>query len=289
MDDRYFIGNGILTAAIDARGAELVSLKDEQTGKEIIWQGREDIWNGHCYNIFPFAGRLNEDLYFLRGKCYEMPLHGFACRSLFRLVSSESDALLFSLKDDEQTLRRYPYHFEYTVAYRLRENRLVVSYRVQNCSDADMYCNFGAHPGINLPTDDGTVFSDYFLEFSKDSVRELLTDEKKFLTGEVRAVPVCLSLERNMFRNGARIFSTDGCRVRIASRTGKRTLLFDFKDFDFLVLWTKGDAPLLCVEPWGSVSEKRGNFVDLSQREDMLSLKPGAWAEKQWSVEVKNE
>lgn len=289
MADRYLIGNDILAATVDSLGAELVSLIDKKSGREMIWQGQKDIWDGHCYNIFPFAGRLNEDVYLLHGERYSMPLHGFAFRSRFRLVSSARDSLTFSLSDDIETLQRYPFHFIYTVTYRLAGNKLSVCYRADNRSDRDMYCNFGAHPGILLPSDDGTLFSDYFLEFSKDGVRELLTDEKKLLTGQVRSVPVRLCLGREMFRNGARIYATGGGLVRLANRKNAWSVTFDYRDFDYLVLWTRGNAPLLCVEPWGSVTEKRGRISDLSERADMLSVKSGAWAEKQWSMEVADE
>ena len=248
--DTLYIRSDKLTAAVSAYGAELTSLRDNATGQEYIWQGRADVWTGHCYNIFPFAGRLNEDTYFLDGAAYRMPLHGFACRSMFRTVRAGAHELVFGLTDGEETRAQFPRKFAFTVAYFLTGSMLCVTYRAEN------------------------------------RTKELLTDERKFRTGKEEGAARRLALSEEMFQGGAHILRTGGGKVRLGCKGSERALSFGLEDFEYLVLWSKPGAPLICVEPWGSVSEEAGRYVPLEERADMLAVAPGKFAEKSWTMEV---
>lgn len=283
--DTFRIYSDKLTAVVSAYGAELTSLRDNATGQEYIWQGRADVWTGHCYNIFPFAGRLNEDTYFLDGAAYRMPLHGFACRSMFRTVRAGAHELVFGLTDGEETRAQFPRKFAFTVAYFLTGSTLCVTYRAENRDERPMYCNFGAHPGIALPLVGGRAFGEHFLELP-DGTKELLTDERKFRTGKEEGVARRLALSEEMFQGGAHILRTGGGKVRLGCKGFDRALSFGLEDFEYLVLWSKPGAPLICVEPWGSVSEEAGRYVPLEERADMLAVAPGKFAEKSWTMEV---
>lgn len=283
--DTLCIGSDKLTAAVSTYGAELMSLRDNATGQEYIWQGRADVWTGHCYNIFPFAGRLNEDTYFLDGAAYRMPLHGFACRSMFRPVRTSEHELVFGLTDSEETRAQFPRKFAFTVAYFLTGSTLCVTYRAENRDGRPMYCNFGAHPGIALPIGSGRGFGEHFLELP-EGTKELLTDEKKFRTGKEEGTARRLVLSEEMFQYGAHIYRTGGGKIRLGCKGGPCMLAFRLEDFEYLALWSKPGAPLICVEPWGSVSEKAGCCVPLEERADMLVVAPDAAVQKRWTIEV---
>ena len=77
-----------------------------------------------------------------------------------------------------------------------------------------------------------------------------------------------------------------GGKVRLGCKGCDRALSFGLEDFEYLVLWSKPGAPLICVEPWGSVSEEAGRYVPLEERADMLAVAPGKFAEKSWTMEV---
>ena len=52
----YIIKNNVLTAKINSFGAELISVQNNLTKTEFIWQGNKKYWNGHSPILFPFCG-----------------------------------------------------------------------------------------------------------------------------------------------------------------------------------------------------------------------------------------
>ena len=62
------INNGLLEARIDTLGAELVSLKELNSGMEYIWQKDPKFWNKSSPVLFPFVGGLKDNKYSYNGK-----------------------------------------------------------------------------------------------------------------------------------------------------------------------------------------------------------------------------
>ena len=118
--------NEFLTVSLDTFGAELVSVKDNQTQKEYIWQGTPSIWNGHSPILFPIAGRLLNDSYTYKGKTYTLPKHGFARRSEFSVMHRNPDSAVLALSDSEKTRLVYPFSFFLSAEYRLENKKLTV-------------------------------------------------------------------------------------------------------------------------------------------------------------------
>ena len=272
---KFTIQRGAYEAVVSSRGAELVSLK--KNGREYLWQGKEGVWNDHCYNIFPFAGRLQGDEYRLFGKTYQMPLHGFGLYSEFTEVEVRGDSVTLRLEENAETLARWPYRFCYTVMFMLTECGLLVKYAVENRDDKTMYCAFGAHPGFLLPN----PISEYELEFGGKTTR-LPLDESRLLTGE--RVPLTgrtLKLTEGAFMP-AHIYETAS---HAKLKGPDRSVTLRFSDFDYLVIWS-GDEHLICIEPWGSVTETADRKEELQNRKDMIALESGETAAREWSVEL---
>ena len=55
------ISNGILTATINPKGAELNSLKDSTA--EYMWEGDAKFWGKHSPVLFPIVGTLKNNSY----------------------------------------------------------------------------------------------------------------------------------------------------------------------------------------------------------------------------------
>ncbi|MDY3816081.1 MAG: aldose 1-epimerase family protein, partial [Candidatus Limiplasma sp.] len=68
--------NEALTVTISSLGAEMQSIRDAR-GRERLWQGDPAVWKGRAPILFPIAGGLKDDGYFLNGKRYDMPKHGY--------------------------------------------------------------------------------------------------------------------------------------------------------------------------------------------------------------------
>ena len=106
---KYTISNEQYTAVIDSLGAELISLKHNESGAEIMWQGNvEGAWSKHSPLLFPFCGRLKDKKYTYGGISYDMGAHGFISKKEFSLLSQESATIELGCSADESTLDEAP-------------------------------------------------------------------------------------------------------------------------------------------------------------------------------------
>src|SRR6476659_8325590 len=138
--------NEELKVVLSAKGAELISLVDKKDQTEYIWKGDEKIWNYHAPNLFPIVGGLKDDTLWVDGKSYSMKRHGFARTSHFRKIEAAPQQAIFRLRYDEETLKSYPYKFEFQVIYHLKGRKLEILYKVINMDDKTVYFSIGAHP-----------------------------------------------------------------------------------------------------------------------------------------------
>ena len=154
------IQNQAIKAVIKTKGAELSSLK--KGGKNYIWEINSEFWNKTSPILFPIVGALKNGEYFHEGKVYKLSRHGFARDFEFDVIENSGNAVVFSLKSNEETLKVYPFHFELQLSYILEGNKLVVKYEIINRSSEKMYYSIGAHPAFNI---DGN-FEDFSLIFA---------------------------------------------------------------------------------------------------------------------------
>ena len=117
----FEIKNSFIKAKIKSFGAELNSLQKIENDFEYIWQADSKYWARHSPVLFPIVGRLKYDSYFYKGKKYSLSQHGFARDKEFELI-----------KNDEKTLKNYPFLFELNISYKLEKTKLIISYKVKN-------------------------------------------------------------------------------------------------------------------------------------------------------------
>lgn len=144
------IKNSQITVEIADHGAELVSMKDAH-GKEYLWQADPKYWGRHSPILFPIVGSLWNGVYHLGGKDYPLSRHGFARDMDFHLIAKGDEQVVFALYDSAETLKKYPFHFNLAVSYRLKDNRLHVVWHVENTDDKIIWFQVGGHPAFNVP------------------------------------------------------------------------------------------------------------------------------------------
>lgn len=264
------ISNSILKASIKHTGAELFSLKDNQEN-EYIWEGNPDFWGKHSPVLFPIVGTLKNNTYTINEKEYHLPRHGFARDMNFELIEKTENKAVFSLKSSEETLQKYPFEFELQLIYTLNENALELEYKVINKGKEKMPFSIGAHPAIALPD----YFENYALQFEKkESLKyyllenDLISSKTKILDTKNNLVP----LNYELFKNDALIFKTLESKSLTILNNSKPYIKVDYKDFPSLGIWTKEDAPFICIEPWLGYSDTDENTGDLYQKEGILIL-----------------
>ena len=238
--------NELLKVSVNPLGAELFSVMRKSDGTEYIWQGDPTVWSGRAPVLFPICGRLAKDTYYLNGEQYILPKHGFARRKPFTLADLRDDGATFILTADEKTMISYPFDFELTVDFSLKENVLKTVYTVINKSEGTMYFSLGAHPAFNVGVGGFVVMP------KKEKITTLTVSSEGLIDGE-KLVSECsdrIELTPTVFENDALIFASPSYdHVDVVSPEGKKLVRMSFGKTPYLLLWAKPGAPYVCVEP----------------------------------------
>lgn len=278
------IKNSILTAEIKHFGAELISLKSNQN-KEYIWEGNPEFWGKHSPILFPIVGTLKNNSFQYNEIEYHLSRHGFARDMEFELIDVTENRAIFSLQSSEDTLKVYPFEFELQLIYTLEENNLSITYKVINNGKSTMPFSIGAHPAFALPNH----FENYAIAFEKEESLEyylleddLISDKTKKLEVQNKQIP----LNYELFENDALIFKTLQSKSLTILENENPILRVHFEDFPSLGIWTKMNAPFLCIEPWFGYSDTNENFGNLFEKEGIQILESNATFHSKFSIEI---
>jgi len=278
------INNQRLTAIINSKGAELNSLKSI-TGTEYIWEGDAKYWGKHSPVLFPIVGTLKNNSYLYEGQVHAMSRHGFARDNDFAVKNQTESTVTFSLTSNDDTRRVYPFDFELELVYSLHEGSLQLEYIVTNKGDKPLPFSLGAHPAFALPGD----FKSYSLQFDKDEslVSTQLADD--LLSDKTVTLPLQngnLPLAYKLFENDALIFKSLQSREVTIKRGSENLLKVSNSKFPHLGIWTKDNAPFLCIEPWQGYSDSPDTKGNLIHKEGIVLLNSGEKYTSGFSIEV---
>lgn len=265
------------------KGAELVSIKYNNIEK--LHNG-ENFWNRHSPILFPIVGKLKDGKTLINGNEYEMGQHGFARDMEFEKIGENS----YVLKSNEETLKKFPFKFELYVCYETTDNEVITKYKVINKDEKDMIFGLGGHPAFVCEYSSGKYRIEFeneeknieFYQLENGLVKENPENTSKFLR-ENR-----IFLDKRTFENDAIImknFSSDDVYLK----TEKKTILgFHFSNFPYLAIWSKPEAPFVCIEPWFNTADKVNSNGIFEEKEDLIELKPNQKFEASWSVKFFN-
>lgn len=261
------------------KGAELISAKYNDIEK--IHDG-ENFWNRHSPILFPIVGKLKDGKTIINGNTYEMGQHGFARDMEFEKIGENS----YVLKSNEETLKKFPFKFELYVSYEVNKNKLTTKYKVVNKDDKMMCFGLGGHPAFTCEYSSGK----YRLEF--DSIEDEI-EIYQLDNGLVKENPEKVSkfirenrifLDRKTFDNDAIIMKNINSRKVYLKTETKTILSFEFKNFPYLAIWSKKDAPFVCIEPWFNTADKVNSNGIFEEKEDLIELNPNQKFEAEYTV-----
>ncbi len=287
----YTIENDVLRVQIDSLGAEMMSVQTKADGQEYLWQGNPDYWKGRAFHLFPICGRLFEGKYTYQGETYEMNIHGFLRASDLAVVAQSDTEIVFSLQDNETTRKQYPFSFCLQVSYQLKDNDIIIGFRVQNTDHKTLIFTLGGHPGFGLPLEDGLSFEDYQVSFSAPNPEKLCFSPACFITGETEPFELTdgvLNLTHDLFDDDAIFLENMGESVTLQSKKGTKGVTVTCHDAKYLGLWHKpqSDAPYICLEPWLGIPSYEGKVDDLETKRDMIHLFGGETYSSGFSITV---
>lgn len=276
----YTISNSPYSLTVSEHGAEIKSLK--KNGTELMWYADPKYWGRTSPVLFPLVGNYWEKKSRWDGRTYEMSQHGFARDQEFTLVSKDDTSLFFELRENEETLTKYPFAFILQLGYKLSDKGVEVIWKVKNPTDSDIFFSIGGHPAFNC-------------DLNKDKL--LFMNKGKALTGDIRVNIIagygsgCLSdqskdisLSDGVLQLSPELFDEDALivedrqadAVALLDSEGKEVLTVSF-DSPLFGIWSpaKKEAPFVCIEPWYGRCDRAGFTGDLSQREYGNTLTPG--------------
>ena len=272
------------SATIDYHGAELISFTNPE-GHEYMWQGDPAFWAKHSPVLFPIVGTLKNNSYTYKGQEYQLSRHGFARDMEFSLTHHSDNQAVFSLQFTNETLEKYPFRFWLQINYRLMNNTLLIGYSVINEGTGKMPFALGAHPAFSIP---GT-FSDHSLQFDKGNSLKAFLLENDLLSDNFETMPLenrSLPLNYDLFRNDALILKNIPSKSVSIMKGQEKVVTVSYDDFPHLGLWTKQDAPFLCIEPWFGYSDTLDASGNIMEKESILKLDAEGVFNTNFTIEV---
>lgn len=264
--------NSVMSVKISEKGAEMRRVT--VNGEECLWSGDSDFWTGTAPVMFPICGGLPEDKFTYKGKEYCLQKHGFARFMDFEVEKQSSVSATFLLKSNPDTLKMYPWDFEFRITYSLKGTCVKVDYDIKNLSNDTMYVAPGAHEGYACP--EGIEDYDVIFE-KKETLYSCVLDGN--LISEKR-IPIIkdtdtLPLYYSYFAVDALVFKDLKSRfVTLRNRKTGKAISVNFEGFDYFLLWTKPNAGYICMEPWTGIPPMVGSDKDITKKEGITAVTP---------------
>ncbi len=291
---QYELNNDKLTVRLETMGAEMVSLKDNKSGQEYLWNGDKKYWGRHSPVLFPFVGRTKDGKYKYDNKEYDMTQHGFARDMEFECISENKDEIWFELEATTATKEKYPFDFRLEIGYRLEKDTVKVIWKVINQEkEKEMYFSIGAHPAFMCPLNEGEKQSDYSIWM--DTMDDVLYSKADMDTGLMFNFKNQLNLSkgRRLLTEG---FFDEGAYI-IEDYQVRKMALVDPENQPYITVsfstpvvgvWSpeKQNAPFVCIEPWYGRCDRETFQDTLKEREWNNKLAPEEVFERFYEIKI---
>lgn len=253
-------------------GAELTSIK--LNGKEKLHDGKE-YWNRQAPILFPIVGKLKDNKTIIEDQTYEMGQHGFARDMKFECIKDKENIKEYKLKENEETLKMYPYKFELYVKYQVKEDTLIVSYEVENTDNKNIFFGIGGHPAFKCDYSN----CKYSIEFEKEEDEIGILELENGLISKARVKEEILTnnkiiLNENSFENDAIIMQNIKSNKIYLKEDEKTISEFDFTGFPYLAIWSKKGAPFVCIEPWYNIADHKESSGIFEEKKKIIGINP---------------
>ena len=297
------IENKELRCEISAVGAEMQSLTDIATGRQLLWQGDPAYWQRRSPVLFPAVGGLWNGTYRTSNGIYRMPKHGFVRQAEWQVSSRTEQSVTFAHEQTPEEAAMFPWPYRVEVEYRLEERRLCTIFRVYNTGSETMFFQMGGHPGFHLPdfAPDRPISGDlelegrpeYLLRAAEQGCTVVTTDfcaksgEQCAKSGNKTAavhypvpldadglVPVCAET----FANEALILPDHQISAATLLRTDGTPLVRVSSSAPVWLFWAPQDlhSPFVCFEPWYGLCDPIGFEGTVDHRPFINRLEAGA-------------
>ena len=275
----FHLENDFLAISVSAHGAELSSIKNKKTNKEMLWQGDPKFWSRKSPVLFPVVGKYKDGKTTYNGKEYNLGQHGFARDSEFTLVEKAENKLSFELLSNEDTLKKYPFSFRLICSFELKDNKIIVGWKVKNTDNQKIYFSIGAHPAFYCEK------SKTILSMNGKDLQYNLINADGLYTSPKYDVENQFVLHDSVFDNDALIIENSDVNEISLVDEYKPYLTMKF-DAPLFGIWSpaKKNAPFVCIEPWFGRCDAEDFEGDITEREWGNSLDIGETWYKEYEI-----
>ena len=273
-----------------AKGGEIESFTDLETGIQYMWQGHPDYWTGKNPGLFPLVGNTLDGTYEMDGKTYAMKNHGLVRYATLDCVCDDGKEVVIAFDSSAETKAQYPFDFHYEVGYALQDDTLTVTYRITNTGEREMPFTFGLHPGFNCPLCEGEAFEDYTMRFSNpEKLKQLVFDPEKkkpYTLEDVELQTIPCSYEE-IEKYATLIYQGMKSSYLTLSGPNNHGVRISISGYPYLAIWTaKKNAPFICLEPWYGHADFSRVEEDFSHREGTMTLSAGKTFTTAYTIQV---
>lgn len=290
---RHSVENHRIAISVTETGAELASLINLDSGREYIWQADPEVWGSHAPVLFPIIGMLKDGKTTIDGEEYRIPKHGMVRNNdALELFYHSDDRITFRMCWSEETLKTYPYKFDFRITYRLRNEHVIVYYEVENVDEQPIYFHLGGHPGFRVPFYEGEKYDDYFLRFEHDETAARYSVMPGGTIGDsTRSVPWkdgnILPLTHDLFAEDALVFKDLKSRsVILESAINGPVIKLDYAGWTHMGIWAKPEGDFVCIEPWVGLADAHDSKGDFKAKEGIVKLEAGQMYEMSFDIKV---
>ncbi|CAH8283152.1 galactose mutarotase-like enzyme [Mariniflexile fucanivorans] len=289
----HTLENNQLKIAVNTIGAELCNITSVKNSTEYMWNADPNVWASFAPNLFPIIGALKNDTYIFEGKAYNLPKHGMV-RNNNTVVLHEKTAnsLTFKLSYNEDTLKIYPFKFEFFITYKLTNSTIEVIHTVKNLDEKSLYFSVGGHPAFKCPVFENEAYEDYALVFERTETSKthlinmangLISAKTKLVFNNTNILP----LTHELFNDDALIFKDlQSKKVTLNSKTHGDILTVRYHDFDYLGIWAKPTGDYVCIEPWLGIADNDDTNQDFCTKEGIIKLPTSETFKASYSIEI---
>ena len=282
------IENDRMILKTDNPGAQMHSLYDKKTGRELLYQADQG-WSGRNPSLFPAIGKTwKNGEYEWNGKTYAMKNHG-----IMRYVdldgTADGDTIVYTYDSNDETRAQYPFDFHFELKYTLLENGVRVDYAITNTGDADMPFSFGLHPAFKTVQNEDEKFEDFAIEFSpKEKAEQIVffADQSPVERREVELGTWNCSIA-DIDKFATLVYDNIKADTALLSWKGEARLKMSFAGFPSVALWNAGEGnDFICIEPWFGHTDFEKVEVPFDKREGTIVLAPGKTFTTSYTVEA---
>ena len=276
----YTLENDKLKIAVKKTGAELCEIKSVKHKTDFMWDANPAVWGSFAPNLFPIIGALKEDTYTFDNQKYTLPKHGFFRKNNHvKLIDQTTNSLTFGLMYSDDSLKIYPFKFEFYLTYKLSGNTIDVIHTVKNVDDKTMYFSVGGHPAFKCPVFKNETYNDYSLEFEtiENSKNHLINMENGLISSKTQSLfnnSNTIHLNHEMFKEDALVYKDLKSRkVTLKSAKNGHILSVNFSDFSYLGIWAKPSGDYVCIEPWLGIADNETTNQKLKRQRRNLEFR----------------